>query len=111
MYALRLLLTTLLSLTISTSAAPVDPRQIGNLACNVARIKIVAAFGSAGSAIDDIADPAVKTAAQAGLDQANGGIKTIASAILSGDAAPATARDEVAAGLAAMNTALAGADA
>lgn len=106
MHAFRLLLATLLSLAVTVSTTPLAPRQLGNLACNIARLKIVGALGDAGDAIDNIADPATQTAAQAGLDQANGGIKTIAGSLLSGDAAPASARDEVAAGLAAMQTAL-----
>lgn len=111
MYALRLLLTTLIALTASVSSAAVAPRQVGDLACNVARLKTVAALGSAGDAIDSIADPTTQAAAQAGLDQANGGIKAIAGALLSGATAPASGRDDVAAGLAAMNSTLAAADA
>lgn len=88
------------------ASAAVAPRQIGNLACNVARLQIVGALGSAGDAIGQIQDTATQTAAQTGLDQANGGIKQIAGAILTGQQAPAEGRDAVAAGLQAMATAL-----
>lgn len=50
----------------------------------------------------------MQTAATAGLDQANGGIKQIASAIISGAAPPQTSRDQVEAGLTAMGAALTG---
>lgn len=111
MYAFRLVLATLLSLTLTVSTSPTAvPRQLGNLACNIARIKILAQLGIAGSAVDKIADPATKTAAQAGLDTAGGGIKAIAKALLSGDPAPATARTDVASGLSATNATLTAAD-
>lgn len=108
MYALRLLLTALFALV--AAAAVVTPRQIGNLACNVARLKTVGALGSTGDAISNIANTTTQAAAQAGLDQANGGIKAIAGALLGGGAAPASGRDDVAAGLAAMNATLAAGD-
>lgn len=111
MYALRLLLASLVGLAISVSATPVAPRQLGSLACNIARIKIVADLASAGGAISSLAAPATQTAVQAGLDQANGGIKTIASSLLSGSAAPDEARSQVKDGLTAMSVALAAADA
>lgn len=111
MFVLRLLLATLFALAVSVSSAAVAPRQIGSLACNVARLKTVAALGSTGDAIGSIANTTTQAAAQAGLDQANGGIKAIAGALLSGDAAPASGRTDVAAGLAAMNTTLAAGDA
>jgi hypothetical protein len=107
MYASRVIVAALLAIT--TSAAVVE-RQIGGIGCNVARFKIVGALKSAGDSIGQIQDASVQSAAQAGLDQANGGIKQIASGLLSGQAAPAASRDEVKAGLAAMDTALAGGD-
>ncbi|KAI3396057.1 hypothetical protein diail_474 [Diaporthe ilicicola] len=107
MYAFHVIIAALFA--ISTSAAVVE-RQLGGIGCNVARIQILGALGDAKDAIGQIQDPATQQAAQAGLDQANGGISQIASSLLSGAAAPAASRDDVAAGLAAMNDALSGAD-
>lgn len=108
MYAFRVIIATLFAIT--TSASVVE-RQLGGIGCNVARFQILGALGDAGDAISDIQDTGVQSAAQAGLDQANDGIGQIASSLLSGAAAPADSRDAVAAGLAAMNDALSGADA
>ncbi|KAK2608118.1 hypothetical protein N8I77_006751 [Diaporthe amygdali] len=107
MYAFRVIVAALFA--ISTSASVVE-RQLGGIGCNVARFQILGALGDAKDAISQIQDPAVQTAAQQGLDQANGGISQIASSLLSGAAAPADSRDAVAAGLAAMDSALSAAD-
>ncbi|CAN8100303.1 unnamed protein product [Discula destructiva] len=108
MYASKILLTTILAMTASAATLRPTPRQIGNIACNVARGKVVGALGDAGDAVGQIQDADTQAAAQAGLDQANGGIATIAQAIVAGEAAPADGRADVEAGLAAMNAALAG---
>lgn len=112
MFALRTLLVALLALgaVAGPMAGPIETRQIGDLACNVARLKTVGSLGKAGDAIKQLADNTTQAAAQQGLDQANGGIKAIAGALLSGQAAPAGGRDSVAAGLQAMNATLAAAD-
>lgn len=107
MYAIRVIIAALFAIT--TSASVVE-RQLGGIGCNVARFQILGALGDAKDAISGIQDPDVQSAAQAGLDQANGGIGQIASSLLSGAAAPAASRDEVEAGLAAMDSALSGAD-
>lgn len=107
MHGFRLIIAALFAIT--TSASVVE-RQLGGIGCNVARFQILGALGDAKTAISDIQDPTVQTAAQAGLDQANGGIGQIASSLLSGAAAPAASRDDVAAGLAAMDDALSTAD-
>lgn len=109
MYAFRAIIAALFA--IATSASVVEERQLGGIGCNVARFQILGALGDAGDAIGEIQDPDVQSAAQAGLDQANDGIGQIASSLLSGAAAPADSRDAVAAGLAAMDDALSGADA
>ncbi|KAJ7624826.1 hypothetical protein FB45DRAFT_796794 [Roridomyces roridus] len=93
-------------------AAPIhDPRQIGDLACNVARLKIVTALATSKGAINKIpsSDATTSTqvsAAQAGLSSASQGIETIAGAILTGQQAPAPARDQVLQGLATAQSAL-----
>lgn len=116
MHATTLLTTTLLTLAASAAIvtrAPLRPqsRQIGGIACNVARIKVVSALGDAGDAIAQIQDPAVQTAAQDGLDQANGGVDAIKATIVAGETASADGRLAVEAGLAAMADALAAGDA
>ncbi|KAH8773667.1 hypothetical protein F5883DRAFT_712488 [Diaporthe sp. PMI_573] len=107
MYAFRVIIAALFAIT--TSASVVE-RQLGGIGCNIARFQILGALGDAGDAIGEIQDADVQTAAQAGLDQANDGISQIASSLLSGSAAPADSRDQVEAGLAAMDSALADAD-
>ncbi|KAJ6503683.1 hypothetical protein C8R45DRAFT_894818 [Mycena sanguinolenta] len=102
-----------LCLALFTVAAPLQQRQIGNLQCNINRLKIVTSLGSTNTAVGkiDTTDPATAsavTAAQAGLTSASAGIKTIAQSLITGQAAPASARDQVGAGLLAAQTALAG---
>ncbi|KAJ6579577.1 hypothetical protein DFH09DRAFT_979562 [Mycena vulgaris] len=96
-------------------AAPVglENRQLGNLACNIDRFKIVTTLAATGSAVKkiDTTDPATAAAvktAQAGLTSAGDGIKTIALSLVTGQAAPATARDQVKQGLLDAQTALTG---
>ncbi|TLS22775.1 uncharacterized protein PpBr36_06724 [Pyricularia pennisetigena] len=89
-----------------TEARALEPRQIGDLACNVARLQIVSALSATKKNVGQIQDATTKTAAQAGVKQAQDAIGVIGKAIISGDKAPASARDEVAAGLAATGTAL-----
>ena len=69
-------------------------------------MRIVAALAQTKNSAGDIADAATKDATEAGLTQANAGISTIAQAIVSGDAPPADARDEVEAGIQAAGAAL-----
>ncbi|KAJ7250396.1 hypothetical protein C8J57DRAFT_1355541 [Mycena rebaudengoi] len=104
-----------LALASFTAAAPLGARQIGNLACNIDRFKIVTALAATGSAVKkiDTTDPATATAvaaAQAGLKAAGDGIKTIALSLVTGQAAPADAREAVASGLLDAQTALTGID-
>ncbi|KAJ6500220.1 hypothetical protein C8R47DRAFT_1110943 [Mycena vitilis] len=99
---------------VSTSvAAPVEQRQLGSLACNVDRFKIVTGLVSAGSAVNaiDTSDPATATAvaaAQAGLKTVGDSIKDIALALVTGKAAPADARTGVSQGLNDTRSALEG---
>ncbi|EMR72743.1 hypothetical protein MGN70_008855 [Eutypa lata] len=113
MYAYRMLITTLMVAGAAvTSARSIAPRQFlqDGLACNIARLKIVGALGDTEDSIGQIQDTAVQNAATTGLQKAQGGVKTIAKAIVAGDAPPAAARDQVEAGLTAMGNALSGAD-
>ncbi|KAJ7776221.1 hypothetical protein B0H16DRAFT_1505976 [Mycena metata] len=85
-------------------AAPVEYRQVGDLACNIDRLKIVAGLLSTGAAVNkiDTTDPATATsvaAAQAGLTTAGDAIKDIALALVTGKAAPASSRTGVSQGL------------
>ncbi|KAH7130896.1 hypothetical protein EDB81DRAFT_763561 [Dactylonectria macrodidyma] len=115
MFGSRLLLVTLLASVVSvTQAAAIQPRQLlgqlGNLQCNLARVRIVGALNDADQAIGNIQDQATSAAAAAGLSQANAGISQIASAIVAGEAPPAESRSEVEAGLEAMAAALTAGD-
>jgi len=110
-----------------------ESRQLGNLQCNIARLRIVSALGRTNRGTetlqgltaayvsrsdkargrtlrysnvhrDDTAQTAVEDAL-AGLQDAASGIRTIAGSIISGELAPADARDQVASGLGAAKTA------
>ncbi|KAL0580211.1 hypothetical protein V5O48_001804 [Marasmius crinis-equi] len=92
------------SASLAAPAASLESRQIGNLACNVARFKIVTDLVKTGNTLKkvDTTDPTVAdavTTAQGGLKSAGDGIKAIAAALVTGQAAPADARDQVGAGL------------
>ncbi|KAJ7476944.1 hypothetical protein B0H11DRAFT_1809844 [Mycena galericulata] len=96
----------ILALFLASAAvsAPIENRQIGDLACNINRLKIVATLASTGSAVGKIngTDPATATsvtAAQAGLTSSGDGIKSIALALVTGQSAPAAARIQVKQGL------------
>ncbi|KIK55776.1 hypothetical protein GYMLUDRAFT_175090 [Collybiopsis luxurians FD-317 M1] len=94
-------------------AAPLKSRQIGDLQCNAARLKIVSDLAQTNGLLDKVstADPATASAvttAKSGLTSAGDGIKTIAAALLTGQQAPADARNQTAAGLETASTALNG---
>ncbi|KAJ3574361.1 hypothetical protein NP233_g1834 [Leucocoprinus birnbaumii] len=96
----------------SVSAAPLETRQLGGVACNVARLKTVAGLRQTTTAVNKLAsssDPAAAdaaTTAQSALQDASDGIKTIAKSLLTGQQAPAAARNQVAQGLEAAQAAL-----
>ncbi|KAJ8093188.1 hypothetical protein PM082_020673 [Marasmius tenuissimus] len=99
------------SASLAAPAVSVESRQIGNLACNVARFKIVTGLVKTGNTLKkvDTTDPAAAeavTTAQGGLKSAGDGIKAIAAALITGQAAPADARDQVSAGLQTAGDAL-----
>lgn len=109
MYASKIILAAVLA--VAASAASISPRQAGNAACNQARRQVVTSLRTAGDSVAQIQDPTVKSAAQAGLDQANAGVQAVAQTLVDGQKASATGRDQVQSGLAAMSQALTGADA
>jgi hypothetical protein len=91
----------------------VERRQIGDLACNIDRLKTVASLAASDFAISaiDTSDPTVASAvttARTGLNSAGEGIGKIALALVSGQQAPAAARTQVGQGLVDAQTALQG---
>lgn len=100
---------------LNVHAAPLSIRADGGnfVQCNVARLKTVAGLSSTTSALKQITSTdsdtsAAVTAAQAGLKDAQSGVVTIAKALLSGQAAPSAAREQVGQGLLAAHAALEG---
>ncbi|KAL5514720.1 hypothetical protein ACEPAG_2036 [Sanghuangporus baumii] len=91
-------------------------RQVGDLQCNLDRLAIVAALAQTKSDVNALAsagasDPSVTSAttqADSGLTDAQNGITTIAEALIQGQTAPASARDQVGQGLTTIQTALDG---
>lgn len=108
MYASRIVLA---SLFAAAASAAVSPRQVGNAACNAARVQVVSSLGDASNAIAQIQDPTTQAAAQDGLDQAQSGVDQVAQSLVAGQQASAAGRDDVAAGIQAMDAALAAGDA
>ncbi|PBK72187.1 hypothetical protein ARMSODRAFT_746672 [Armillaria solidipes] len=104
----------LMACFFQVGAAPLHSRQIGDIACNAARLKTVSSLAATKSAVGKIdtsnstAAATAVTDAQTGLDSASAGIKTIAASLLTGKTAPADARDQVGSGLLAAQTALNG---
>lgn len=109
MYSSKVLLATLFA--VAASAGAINPRQVGNAACNTARIQVVSSLADASNAIAQIQDPTTQAAAQDGLNQAQIGVDEVAESLLAGEKASAAGRDDVAAGIKAMNAALAAGDA
>ncbi|KAA1474615.1 hypothetical protein DENSPDRAFT_931784 [Dentipellis sp. KUC8613] len=91
---------------------PLRARQIGNIQCNLDRAGIVLQLGKAKSTVDDLASsPALQNVSdiqtvQDGIAGAQGAVGVIAKALLSGQTAPADARDQVAGNLTSATTAL-----
>ncbi|KAF8955160.1 hypothetical protein BDZ97DRAFT_321930 [Flammula alnicola] len=115
-FAYLLAIVTVSASIYQVEAAPIESRQIGGLACNIARLKTVSGLAATTKAVNKIASGArsdatvssATTAAQSGLQSASAGIKTIAGALLTGQNAPADARNQVAEGLTSAQTALDG---
>ncbi|ETS83669.1 hypothetical protein PFICI_05545 [Pestalotiopsis fici W106-1] len=111
MYSPQLLVATLIAASAAlTGAISLQPRQ-SSLACNLARFQIVKAISDTKSAVADIQDPTVQSAAAAGVKTAQGGVAQVASSLFSGAAPSADGRDAVESGLNATSAALAGGDA
>jgi len=92
---------------ILVDAAPLAARQIGDLQCNIDRLKIVGDIVSATStaktltsqlASDTNGSALIATVTQ-GLNDASSGIGQIATALFTGQTAPAASRDQVEQGL------------
>lgn len=92
-----------------TYSVSIEPRQ-SSAACNIARLQIVKAISDTKSAVADIQDTTVATAAAAGVKQAQGGVAQVAKSIFSGAAPSQAGRNAVEAGLNATSSALAGGD-
>ncbi|PBL01710.1 hypothetical protein ARMGADRAFT_953778 [Armillaria gallica] len=113
-FFITLLSAALMAYFFQVEAAPLHSRQIGDISCNVARLKTVSSLAATKSAVKKIdtsnstATATAVTDAQTGLDSASSGIKTIAASLLTGQTAPADARDQVKNGLLAAQTALNG---
>ncbi|KAH9928009.1 uncharacterized protein BXZ73DRAFT_102515 [Epithele typhae] len=96
-------------------AAPVAEivaRQTGNLQCNLDRLSIVSSVKNLQDTLSQIASSDSSTAdavaaVQSDVSDAQGGIATIAQALVAGQAAPASARDVVKQGLVSAGTDLA----
>ncbi|KAF5317743.1 hypothetical protein D9619_012604 [Psilocybe cf. subviscida] len=106
---------TMSALVATIAAAPVAfGGQLGNLACNVARLQTVTGIEATSAAVNKIPTAGNATvatalsAAKAGLDQSTAGVTTILDALFSGQDAPSDARNQVGAGFAQTQTALQG---
>ncbi|KAH9928017.1 uncharacterized protein BXZ73DRAFT_102524 [Epithele typhae] len=93
-------------------AQEIAARQLGNLQCNIDRLSIVAGLASLQGTLKKIASSDNSTAdsvatVQDAVSGAQGAIGVIAKALLTGQAAPAAARDQVQGNLTAAATALA----
>ncbi|OCH86697.1 hypothetical protein OBBRIDRAFT_211555 [Obba rivulosa] len=97
---------------ILVGAAPLRSRQIGDLQCNIDRLEIVGDLGGLQNTLatlsKEVTDPTTSTAIQSAISDvtgAQGAIGVIAKALLTGQDAPADARDQVAGNLtSAQNT-------
>ncbi|KAJ7450062.1 hypothetical protein B0H11DRAFT_1877630 [Mycena galericulata] len=92
-------------------AAPMHRRQIGNLDCNLARLKSVVDVADAQTLIGQINTTELSTAtsvavAQAALNSVNDATQTILNAVFANQTAPADSRDQFASGLDAALEAL-----
>ncbi|CAK5271944.1 unnamed protein product [Mycena citricolor] len=95
-----------------TAPVGLQTRQIGNLDCNLSRLRIITDTADAESLISQINSTSLDTTisiaiAQAGLKTVDTAIHEILQAVFSNQTAPAAARTQVGAGLAAAQQALA----
>jgi hypothetical protein len=101
----------------ATTSGTAAKRQIGGIACNIARLQTVTSLAKSSKAVKKLAAAAANdataadaaTQATSGLGDAKAGIAKIAATLLTGGKAPADARTQVENGLNAAKTALAAA--
>ncbi|THH17983.1 hypothetical protein EW146_g2908 [Bondarzewia mesenterica] len=112
-FAIMLFTTVFAYVAVFVNAAPLTSRQIGNLQCNIDRLAIVGKLGQTQSSLTDLAgalngtsDATNVQAVQTSVSGAQGAIGVIAKALLTGQTAPAEARDQVAGNLTAATTTL-----
>ncbi|EMD36804.1 hypothetical protein CERSUDRAFT_83818 [Gelatoporia subvermispora B] len=94
-------------------AAPLNSRQIGDVQCNVNRLLIVGDLGGLKNTLStlskQVTDPTSNAAVQEAATDVSGAqsaIGVIAAALLTGQDAPAAARDQVAGNLTSAQSAL-----
>lgn len=101
----------------TTASGSAAKRQIGGIACNIARLQTVTNLAKSSKAVKKLAAASsadatatdAATQATTGLGDAKAGIAKIAAVLLTGGKAPADARTQVENGLNAAKTALAAA--
>ncbi|KAJ7755192.1 hypothetical protein B0H16DRAFT_1458737 [Mycena metata] len=92
-------------------AAPMHRRQIGDLDCNLARLKVVSDTAAAQTLVGQINTTDLATAsavgvAQAGLNSINSAIEDILTAVFANQTSPADSRNQLEQGLNTANSAL-----
>ncbi|KAI1792785.1 hypothetical protein LXA43DRAFT_316091 [Ganoderma leucocontextum] len=104
------------SLVYAAPAAEIAARQVGDIQCNVDRLSIVGDLAGlqktlktlSGQVTDDATASAGIESVTSSVSGAQSAIGTIAKALLTGQTAPAAARDQVKSNLLAAQSALAG---
>ncbi|KAJ7740602.1 hypothetical protein B0H16DRAFT_1566953 [Mycena metata] len=92
-------------------AAPLHSRQVGDLDCNLARLKIISDIAAAQTLVGqintiDLATASAVAVAQAGLTSTNAAIQDILTAVFANQTAPANSRDQVGLGVNGAHDAL-----
>ncbi|KAI0061075.1 hypothetical protein BV25DRAFT_787629 [Artomyces pyxidatus] len=105
--------TVLMHLALLARTAPLQTRQIGNIQCNLDRLNIVLSLAAAKStagklstALSNSPDASNVQSVTDGISGAQGAIGVIGKALLTGQSAPADARQEVSGNLTIATTAL-----
>ncbi|KZV99358.1 hypothetical protein EXIGLDRAFT_762659 [Exidia glandulosa HHB12029] len=89
------------------AAGPIHARQVGNLDCNLARVRIIGALASTADTVKQLPLDLNTAQALAGVGIAQAGIEQIVVALFNNQTAPPAARDLVGSGLTDARTALA----
>ncbi|KAJ6544209.1 hypothetical protein B0H19DRAFT_1267503 [Mycena capillaripes] len=92
-------------------AAPMHKRQTGDLDCNLARLRIISDLAATQKLVGqinstDLATASAVAVAQVGLQSVGNAIQDILVAVLNGQTAPASSRDQVDQGALAANQSL-----